>query len=123
MKFMGLDFAQAIIWTKRPTPKNPATLVVGIVCSREDWGTWHRSMLHKGVNVNHELTRRPFTQEEREIQAKAYRLVFHLYKAWRPLIVDELRVTQDIDWILSLIEISREPIDVQAVIIEANMTR
>lgn len=119
---MAMDIAEARIWRKTPTKKNPASLIVAMVCNSEDLGTWSRSIRHKGGDTN-TIAARPFTQEERNQQATAYRLTFHMYAGWKALIVDEFRVTKDANWIEKLLQISRLNTPIEDIIIEALMKR
>ena len=93
---------------KKKTERNSNELVVLFLCASEDWGTWVRTMKHRGINYT-SIAERPMVEYEIEHGKKCSRLRWLNYHTWDALIEDEYAATEGLDskWIEELITISK----------------
>ena len=95
---------EVVIFTKKPTEKNPYILAVAMM-SPDSWGSFLRTFKHKGI-FTEPIARRPMVDFERDNMTRIHRLTWFKYKTWEALIKNEWEITQDVNWCKQLIELS-----------------
>lgn len=96
---------EAFLFRKNPTDRNPYILALAMIPGNGDWGSFLRVAPHKGIST-FPLAKRPMVEFEVENIKRCHRLVWFKYRSWETLIIDEYKITEDVEWCKKLMGLS-----------------